>query len=394
MNNYRERREQYQQGKMTDKETEMFEKELADTQALIEEFLDNDFETLPSLDFQETFPNEEKRIKKQIRWRMIKLTTSVVIIIGLIATIAMVITPKVLDSYYYNPMKNQVIDNKYMDGHQNSRPSNSELYSRVENQLSASPYRFVNSQITKVGAAKYKINRTYFDDFRGTSFSGTNILDKGTMSFVESNNIPSSLIYGSNQNVKEPVSEQSELMKNINQLPNSAWLKLDLTFSKEKTWDEVCSFLKKYPNLAIYTATIGNNTQQQLRFSNLENDVQYSEDFKTTIQKKYPELLRTISKSTTSIQIAQHLQSSAQYLLDHPEDNLMLYGASFTKEQRQSIQEQYQTNYQDLLSTIEKEQLTFTQIEVGLAKTDFEQLVIPEQFSYVQLQDVALIKMN
>ena len=393
MNNYRERQIRYQQGKMTTEEAEIFEKELADAQALIEGFLDNDFETLPPLDFQETFPNEEKRIKKKIRWRIIKLTTNVIIAIGLLAAIGRFVTPKIMDNYYYNPMENQVIDTKYMDGHQNSRPSNSELYSRVENQLGSSPYRFINTQITKIGAAKYEMNKTYFDDFRGTFFFGTNILNKESLSFVESTNVPTSLIYGSHQNVQEPVSEQSELIQKIKQLPQSAWLKLNLTFSKEKTWDEVRDFLKKHPNLAVYTATIGNN-EQQLRFSNLEKDVQYSEDFKTTIHKQYPELLRNISKSTTATQVAQHLQSSAQYLLDHPEDNLMLYDPSFSKAQKQDLQAQRQTNYQDLLSTIKNKELTFTQIEVGLAKTDFEPFVTPEQFAYVQLQDVALIKMN
>ena len=231
------------------------------------------------------------------------------------------------------------------------------------------------------------------------------------------------LIYGDNNGMltrelfisdaNQSGEQADDLQTKIDQLPESSWIKLGLTFKKPLTWQELNTFIEKYSEVTFYKAFLAINRNQdtigvRLNYvpdspANSFATVNYRAEFTKKIEADYPNLFRrdsVVNRSESEAEITEYLTSNLQYLLDHPEDDLTAYrdltfnDSDSDDEPRYSEQKMMYELYTDSLASLEKNGLKFDKIEVALPKSVYDDFVTADNFYYVHLKDLSLFSNN
>lgn len=404
MRDYREKVKKYQNNEMSEQEAKKFEKELEDAAALFDYLVENE----ELSDFSEDIGSDElfkseRKVKQKVRNRIIRLIVSISIIVLLVVGGAFFLVPRIIDSVNYNPMEGQVLSSDSVQSIE--EPSNFELFTRVKNQIFTEEDRLVGMSINKVGSGKYSILQEYYNDFRGLRSATKEVMDRGTIeTSVSDSSNALSLIYGNSNALEtdELVSEDSVLNQKIALLPDSSWVKVTLTFSEPKTWDELKNFMSLHEDVVFYSSILDSETEAVskigIRFvpesnNNLDSVTimppTYSSDFINKIENDYPGLLQQLNNMSTEDEVKQFLTSNIQYLLDHSEDDM--------ERSYLSVKEDTNGNQEDLglfSDQIKNSGLQFSKVQVSLPKEKFSTFVTDQDFFYVTLDDLSLFSIN
>ncbi|KAF1303998.1 hypothetical protein [Candidatus Enterococcus willemsii] len=398
MKNYRERLEKYQNKQLTEQEAAAFEKELQDAASLFDYLMEN--ETMDDFTKETemtSFTSAEKNVKKNIRKRFLRSIFFIIVIVLGVVGGTFLLYPKIADAYYYNPMKGQKIDKKnYV---RITQPSNFGLYQQVYSQIHLETDRLVDSRVTQIGPAKYTIDSSYYNDFSNTLNLNATTIEKGKI--IESSGNPTGLTFSqSSFNVLALENDyfvnfdSSELHPKIADLPDSSWLKIQLTFKEPKSWEELTTFIQQHEEVNFYTASIemaqsnlqpdrnlGVRLEQHTNYHTLTLD--YDSRYTRQLEMTYPNLFShdsALPLATASKDVKEYIQSNVQYLLDHPEDKMAAAGISYTNDDEEF--------YQTTLDYLENTDLRFDKIEVALPKDTFASFVTDQDFYYVKLRDL------
>ena len=406
MPNYRVKIERYRNNEMSSQEAESFEKEIRDAAALFDYLMEKEDidEFSHELGSDDLFKSEQE-VKQKVRKRIVRLAISISLIVLLVVGCAFFLVPKIIDRINYNPLQGQVLSN---DGFKSvEEPSSFELFSRIENQIFPKGDRLVGTSIDRIGAGKYSILREYYNDFRGSRNASKDIIARGVLEqgvSVATHDL--SLIYGNRSGIEteEIVSKDSVLNSKIAMLPDSSWVKVTLTFTAPKKWNELKDFMGSHEEVVFYNAIIDSSAESAdeigIRLAlesanNLDSFTSmsrpYSHDFIKKVEKDYPRLLQQVTNTATEDEIKQFLTSNIQYLLDHSEDNL----------DRANIPKADNTNsnsnqeaFKLLVDQIKTDELFFSKIQVSLPKDQFSTFVTDKEFFYATLDDLALFSTN
>lgn len=402
MNNYREKIERYSKNEMSEAEAQSFEHELKDISALFDYLMENVdadahafSEDIGLIDLIES----EQKVKRKVKKRLFSLIVSITLIVLLIVGSSFIIVPNVINHLNYNPLQGQVLSD---DGLKRvEKPSNFELYNRIENQIFPEEDRLVATSIDRIGAGKYSIQKEFYNDFRGSRSATKEIMDRGIIEpGISDSTNDLSLIYGNKNDIEtnEIVSEDSVLNKKIALLPDSSWVKLTLTFANPKSWNELQAFMRLHEDVVFHSSIVENrdplSAEIGIRLTPEFNDsittltamqMPYSNDFVTKIEKEYPQLLSQITKTSAESQVRLFLKSNIQYLIDHLADDVYQDTLSDREESKSE-----ESQFESLKEKIESENLSFSKIQVSMPKEMFSQIVEENEFFYATLDDISL----
>lgn len=385
MKNYKEIIEKYKNNTLTPQEKKEFETEIESSTELLDFLLEKEqfdfFEDSHSLE-QDTNLNEAN-LKKSIRKRISKLIILITVIVLTLIAISFYSIPKVIDYLFYNPLEGQVLTkttNKI------EVPSDYEMREYISNQIDLDEDPLTAMMIEKTGTANYTVSKEYYNSFRGEKYLNKEVIDKGSLvSSINDSMNKYSLLYGENSEVGVDVSlaETSELNEKINQLPDSSHLKVTLSFKSEQNWTNLISYLKKHPNILVYSASISNVESNQnigIRFNPVTNlnseltNFEFSNDVTNRFDKKYNNLLNKPTLNSSEADVKKFILSNINYLNDDLSKQ--------DKNPALTIDKKIQLKDNDTIM--------FSNITVSFAKSEWNSIIKEDLFHSVILNDLSL----
>lgn len=385
MKNYKEIIEKYKNNTLTPQEKKEFETEIESSTELLDFLLEKEqfdfFEDSHSLE-QDTNLNEAN-LKKNIRKRISKLIILITVIVLTLIAISFYSIPKVIDYLFYNPLEGQVLTkttNKI------EVPSDYEMREYISNQIDLDEDPLTAMMIEKTGTANYTVSKEYYNSFRGEKYLNKEVINKGSLvSSINDSMNKYSLLYGENSEVGVDVSlaETSELNEKINQLPDSSHLKVTLSFKSEQNWTNLISYLKKHPNILVYSASISNVESNQnigIRFNPVTNlnseltNFEFSNDVTNRFDKKYNNLLNKPTLNSSEADVKKFILSNINYLNDDLSKQ--------DKNPALTIDKKIQLKDNDTIM--------FSNITVSFAKSEWNSIIKEDLFHSVILNDLSL----
>lgn len=385
MKNYKEIIEKYKNNTLTPQEKKEFETEIESSTELLDFLLEKEqfdfFEDSHSLE-QDTNLNEAN-LKKSIRKRISKLIILITVIVLTLIAISFYSIPKVIDYLFYNPLEGQVLTkttNKI------EVPSDYEMREYISNQIDLDEDPLTAMMIEKTGTANYTVSKEYYNSFRGEKYLNKEVINKGSLvSSINDSMNKYSLLYGENSEVGVDVSlaETSELNEKINQLPDSSHLKVTLSFKSEQNWTNLISYLKKHPNILVYSASISNVESNQnigIRFNPVTNlnseltNFEFSNDVTNRFDKKYNNLLNKPTLNSSEADVKKFILSNINYLNDDLSKQ--------DKNPALTIDKKIQLKDNDTIM--------FSNITVSFAKSEWNSIIKEDLFHSVILNDLSL----
>lgn len=167
-------------------------------------------------------------MKKSIRKRWLKTAAIIGTLVLLVLSLVVFGVPKLIDHLYPNPT----------EGKTWSRPRDFELYTWVENQISASSPPLNNVTAYKIGAGKYQIDQTYYSQFSGKVFTESFRLNRGEMEDYRHEGGGTLLGEGSlgPLGYYDRSTDGSEswdaLLQQVEELPASSWVNVEMMLSE------------------------------------------------------------------------------------------------------------------------------------------------------------------
>ncbi|MDH6364099.1 hypothetical protein M2139_001084 [Enterococcus sp. PF1-24] len=419
MTNYHDKLLKYQQNQLSDEEKSAFEAELEKTEVLLDYILQQEDESLAfSSAEEESAIVETKTIKKKINQRLKKQLLLMMAIILFLFTGGFLIIPKIMAAYYYNPMTTQVTPTT---GEINyfCYPNNFEFYQLVESQinLEKKPVLVDMSSTEKTGIAKYQVYLMNADDFSG-EISGSQItIDKGKATnqqyFGNTNNY--NLLTFQNIHLEDK-KNYSKLLETINKLPDSAWLKVRVSFPEVKNFQQLQEIVEKEEEVTTLNALLDTKVEGYQEadifgirlYQNNQWLVNYGFSFKTLMNQQYPGLLYQQYPGSQGLiesseeQLKEYLVAHLQYLLDHHEDSYDRLIAQEYEQEMVAKEEEIVIDFDKvdedsiaaLITELKEEELRFNKMDVAIPKAQFEEYLKEQDFSYISLLDVNLFSIG
>lgn len=364
----------------------------------------------------EGLTQETVGMKKSLRKRWLKTAAIIGTLVLLVLSLVVFGVPKLIDHLYPDPT----------EGKTWSRPSDFELYTWVENQISASSSPLNNVTAYKIGAGKYQIDQTYYSQFSGKLFTESFRLNRGEMEDYRHEGGATLLGEGSlgpmgyyNKNADGSRSWDT-LLQQVSELPESSWIDVEMMLSEPLDLEGVRSLAETTEDTEVLSGKLEYNEKQD--YSENVWGVRFARNrflsgipadwdgtaFKQKLDKQYPMLTReeAITLDTKEADIKTFLCSNLQYLIDHQDADLT------TQWQKKSFEE-FQTSLPDsagvdsssmeffsvekseaFIKKWQKEPLKFTSLEVVVKKKDLQKVLESNQVTSVRLNDVSLISLN
>jgi hypothetical protein len=288
---YRELLERYKEGLVSEEEKQRIEQDIEKYEAIEEylsEGLDMDLINLTVPGNSEKHDDETIKIKKSVNSRLRKVIfTSVSIVMGLLIGIFFVISPLV-DSYYYNPSKVTVGDNK--------SDVNFDIYALTE--LNMPGYSLTSDvHVERHGFGEYDISfyrRNHFT--QEASHAAAKIKrSKRTKNQTEINE---HISFDYFMDIRHPIGNPNQInehkqrvMDHIMKLNPVSYVSASLTFEKDLTMEELRKLQVKYPNIefvwaGIRTAAPDKINQHLIGINLIKNSNMFWDQ--KNIEEKYP----------------------------------------------------------------------------------------------------------
>ncbi|QUH20376.1 anti sigma factor C-terminal domain-containing protein [Alkaliphilus sp. B6464] len=250
---YKELLNLYKEGLVNEEEKHHIEQEIEKYEAL-EEYLsgiiEEEFDEVVRLPRNEKYAEETIKLKKSVNKRLRKVIyTSVAVVIALVVSIFLIISPLV-DSLYYNPNKITVSKAR--------SDINFDVHAILElNMPGLSPSTVL---VDKQGFGKYNVEYSYRNLFTDEIYDVSHKIQRGEI--VSSYKDPI-LSTGMFINIRYPYSNENyikekkqNVINHLKQLNPISYVSSSILFEKDLTMEELFNLESKYPNIEFIWAGI------------------------------------------------------------------------------------------------------------------------------------------
>lgn len=327
-----------------------------------------------------------KKVNKGINLKIIKIVVICLLIIGIIY-IGQKGIGYIVDygQTYYNPRQ----ENKNL-GYNDDAYLGFDVLFKTALEMKYSDISLYGGHILENGHGKYIIEshlvktEKYFKTFP---------IDNNLKVYLEKSRIQDIEVIGEDilvvkqeQFVNEDMQKNSqydyrkisqEEIKDIEELPDSSVLEVDISFNKNYTTQEVIDFIKKYDHSLFTWLGIDDFNQSACYGIQFYNMLQ--NDFNDTVKKKYPNLYIDYEKINTK-DFEQYYESQLKLLLDH-KDFLNL-APDFLFFSPKEIQSRLDYFYANKIQSIG--------VTAKVKKQDLLKMINDDKLLYIDINDVKL----
>ncbi|WP_314061746.1 anti sigma factor C-terminal domain-containing protein [uncultured Vagococcus sp.] len=323
---FEERLKAYQLGWLSPKEMTEIEADIEKARA-IQDYLFAE-EIKEDLELEISQEIDSRAIQKSVSQRFIKQGFLMGAVVLVVLLIIVLIGGPLINKLYLNPLA----------GKTNDRPSDYELYQRANNYVYTTGDVLTGIFIEPKGIGKYEIHNTSINSFTHISHFDTttikasqqitNLSPRGH--FIELGDLD---MFSTDTDFFGPKNVYVERkIAQIEGLPESAWIKVDINFGQSLSIEEMLAFIQEEKIVhPLYTKVETVEDMQGIpqtnfgfRFSSpmINTDLGLGDAEKKLLDKDYPNLFRSklLSSGSDPEMVREHFISALTYLVDHQSD--------------------------------------------------------------------------
>lgn len=390
-----DRLEKLKNNTLSQEEKKQLEQELLEFKAMYDYITEEEliaFESLEQENETSSTHTTHNTVKKAINKRLTKLIILMSFVTLFLFTLVYVAVPKMIDSFYFNPLVGKT-DKGYSDF---------ETYAYIENSLFPDGPQLIGIDTERTGIATYHIKTYYFDEFsrqlkdRQMTLSKNKLtsLDSGTSHIMLSSSLGIEQSSGYTTDTDYP--QTQNIMKRVEQLPDSTMLKVKFYFDEPKSLEQLKKIASTTKDARLLATSINpdiNNdfspngglgiksTNPYMTQSQLYQMVFINDD----IDKDYPNINRAIDLTTiTEEELKDVFIAKLSYLKDHPKGDLH----SHLKVEEPQAEGILKVDREKQIKLLQEEALVFDTMTMSIPKKDFNAFIEHPETHFFTIQDV------
>lgn len=390
-----DRLEKLKNNTLSQEEKKQLEQELLEFKAMYDYITEEEliaFESLEQENETSSTHTTHNTVKKAINKRLTKLIILMSFVTLFLFTLVYVAVPKMIDSFYFNPLVGKT-DKGYSDF---------ETYAYIENSLFPDGPQLIGFDTERTGIATYHIKTYYFDEFsrqlkdRQMTLSKNKLtsLDSGTSHIMLSSSLGIEQSSGYTTDTDYP--QTQNIMKRVEQLPDSTMLKVKFYFDEPKSLEQLKKIASTTKDARLLATSINpdiNNdfspngglgiksTNPYMTQSQLYQMVFINDD----IDKDYPNINRAIDLTTiTEEELKDVFIAKLSYLKDHPKGDLH----SHLKVEEPQAEGILKVDREKQIKLLQEEALVFDTMTMSIPKKDFNAFIEHPETYFFTIQDV------
>lgn len=390
-----DRLEKLKNNTLSQEEKKQLEQDLLEFKAMYDYITEEEliaFESLEQENETSSTHTTHNTVKKAINKRLTKLIILMSFVTLFLFTLVYVAVPKMIDSFYFNPLVGKT-DKGYSDF---------ETYAYIENSLFPDGPQLIGFDTERTGIATYHIKTYYFDEFsrqlkdRQMTLSKNKLtsLDSGTSHIMLSSSLGIEQSSGYTTDTDYP--QTQNIMKRVEQLPDSTMLKVKFYFDEPKSLEQLKKIASTTKDARLLATSINpdiNNdfspngglgiksTNPYMTQSQLYQMVFINDD----IDKDYPNINRAIDLTTiTEEELKDVFIAKLSYLKDHPKGDLH----SHLKVEEPQAEGILKVDREKQIKLLQEEALVFDTMTMSIPKKDFNAFIEHPETHFFTIQDV------
>lgn len=390
-----DRLEKLKNNTLSQEEKEQLEQDLLEFKAMYDYITEEEliaFEALEQGNETNTAHTTHNTVKKAINKRLTRLIILMSVFILFLFTLVYVAVPKIIDSFYFNPLIGKTDKNF----------SEFETYAYIENSLFPDGPQLIGIDTERTGLATYHIQTYYFDEFsrqlkdRQMTLSKNKLtsLDSGASHIMLSSSLGIEQSSGYTTDTDYP--QTKNIMKRVEELPDSTILKVKVYFDEPKSLEQLKKLASTTKDARLLATSINpeindgfspnggfgiKNTNPYMTHSQLYQMASINDE----IDKDYPNINRVIDLTTiTEEELKEVLLSKLSYLKDHPKGDLHTH----LKVEEQQDEGIFQVDREKQIKSLQEEALVFDSMTVSIPKKDFNVFIEHPETHFFTIQDV------
>lgn len=390
-----DRLEKLKNNTLSQEEKKQLEQDLLEFKAMYDYITEEEliaFESLEQENETSSTHTTHNTVKKAINKRLTKLIILMSFVTLFLFTLVYVAVPKMIDSFYFNPLVGKT-DKGYSDF---------ETYAYIENSLFPDGPQLIGFDTERTGIATYHIKTYYFDEFsrqlkdRQMTLSKNKLtsLDSGTSHIMLSSSLGIEQSSGYTTDTDYP--QTQNIMKRVEQLPDSTMLKVKFYFDEPKSLEQLKKIASTTKDARLLATSINpdiNNdfspngglgiksTNPYMTQSQLYQMVFINDD----IDKDYPNINRAIDLTTiTEEELKDVFIAKLSYLKDHPKGDLH----SHLKVEEPQAEGILKVDREKQIKLLQEEALVFDTMTMSIPKKDFNAFIEHPETYFFTIQDV------
>lgn len=390
-----DRLEKLKNNTLSQEEKKQLEQELLEFKAMYDYITEEEliaFESLEQENETSSTHTTHNTVKKAINKRLTKLIILMSFVTLFLFTLVYVAVPKMIDSFYFNPLVGKT-EKGYSDF---------ETYAYIENSLFPDGPQLIGFDTERTGIATYHIKTYYFDEFsrqlkdRQMTLSKNKLtsLDSGTSHIMLSSSLGIEQSSGYTTDTDYP--QTQNIMKRVEQLPDSTMLKVKFYFDEPKSLEQLKKIASTTKDARLLATSINpdinddfspngglgiKSTNPYMTQSQLYQMVFINDD----IDKDYPNINRAIDLTTiTEEELKDVFIAKLSYLKDHPEGDLH----SHLKVEEPQAEGILKVNREKQIKLLQEEALVFDTMTISIPKKDFNAFIEHPETYFFTIQDV------
>lgn len=390
-----DRLEKLKNNTLSQEEKKQLEQDLLEFKAMYDYITEEEliaFESLEQENETSSTHTTHNTVKKAINKRLTKLIILMSFVTLFLFTLVYVAVPKMIDSFYFNPLVGKT-DKGYSDF---------ETYAYIENSLFPDGPQLIGIDTERTGIATYHIKTYYFDEFsrqlkdRQMTLSKNKLtsLDSGTSHIMLSSSLGIEQSSGYTTDTDYP--QTQNIMKRVEQLPDSTMLKVKFYFDEPKSLEQLKKIASTTKDARLLATSINpdinddfspngglgiKSTNPYMTQSQLYQMVFINDD----IDKDYPNINRAIDLTTiTEEELKDVFIAKLSYLKDHPKGDLH----SHLKVEDPQAEGILKVDREKQIKLLQEEALVFDTMTMSIPKKDFNAFIEHPETHFFTIQDV------
>lgn len=390
-----DRLEKLKNNTLSQEEKKQLEQDLLEFKAMYDYITEEEliaFESLEQENETSSTHTTHNTVKKAINKRLTKLIILMSFVTLFLFTLVYVAVPKMIDSFYFNPLVGKT-DKGYSDF---------ETYAYIENSLFPDGPQLIGFDTERTGIATYHIKTYYFDEFsrqlkdRQMTLSKNKLtsLDSGTSHIMLSSSLGIEQSSGYTTDTDYP--QTQNIMKRVEQLPDSTMLKVKFYFDEPKSLEQLKKIASTTKDARLLATSINpdinddfspngglgiKSTNPYMTQSQLYQMVFINDD----IDKDYPNINRAIDLTTiTEEELKDVFIAKLSYLKDHPKGDLH----SHLKVEEPQAEGILKVDREKQIKLLQEEALVFDTMTMSIPKKDFNAFIEHPETHFFTIQDV------
>lgn len=390
-----DRLEKLKNNTLSQEEKKQLEQELLEFKAMYDYITEEEliaFESLEQENETSSTHTTHNTVKKAINKRLTKLIILMSFVTLFLFTLVYIAVPKMIDSFYFNPLVGKT-DKGYSDF---------ETYAYIENSLFPDGPQLIGIDTERTGIATYHIKTYYFDEFsrqlkdRQMTLSKNKLtsLDSGASHIMLSSSLGIEQSSGYTTDTDYP--QTQNIMKRVEQLPDSTMLKVKFYFDEPKSLEQLKKIASTTKDARLLATSINpdinddfspngglgiKSTNPYMTQSQLYQMVFINDD----IDKDYPNINRAIDLTTiTEEELKDVFIAKLSYLKDHPKGDLH----SHLKVEEPQAEGILKVDREKQIKLLQEEALVFDTMTMSIPKKDFNAFIEHPETHFFTIQDV------